>query len=339
MLMLDAGQLANDPVNSWSAEWVPARHRHDAWSHVLGTYFLPWSVTSRPATEVLAQVRQRPLGDCRYVECASGPISGQRTSGEIGRTRGDYFNLLYVVSGMEVLRFEGREILLPNSHFVLWDSGRRMGFQVLQNLAKLTLIIPARQMHAVLPNAEDYVGVPIMDNGGMRSLFTDHLRSLRREIWNMKGTDLDRLRLPTLDLLARAYATVPCRRRPSARQETLRRVREYLLAHLGDGDLTSLKAAEANRISIRYLHLLFKEEGVTAAQWIRDQRIARCKFDLSNPQLAGRTITQIAYGWGFNDIGHFGKVFRRSVGMSPGAFRRQALTEVPGILAQHPLEG
>jgi AraC-like DNA-binding protein len=325
MLMLDAGQLVSDPVNSWSAESVPVRDRHAAWAQVLGTFFLPWSVTSRPAAHVLAHVRQRHLGDCRYVECASGPISGQRSSGEIGRTRGDYFNLLYVVAGTEMLKFQGREILLPRNHFVLWDSGRRMDFQVLQPLEKLTLVIPEKQMRAVLPNAEDYVGVPVGDTGGMKRLFTDHLCSLRREIWHMHGADLDRLRLPTLELLVRAYASVPCRRRPSAREETLRRVREFILANLGDGDLTILKAAEANRISIRYLHLLFAVEGTTAAHWIRDQRIARCKLDLSNPQLAGRTITQIAYGWGFNDVGHFGKVFRRSVGMSPGAFRRQAL--------------
>ena len=322
--MLDAGQLANDPVNSWSAESIPARDRHAAWAHVLGTFFLPWSVTSRPASHVLASVRQRHLGDCRYIECATGTISGQRSSGEIGRTQGDYFNLLYVVSGMEVLKFHGREILLPRNHFVLWDSGRRMDFQVVNPLEKLTLVIPEKLMRAVLPNAQDYVGVPVVDTGGMKRLFTDHLRSLRREIWHMSGPEVDRLRLPTLELLIRAYASVPCRKRPSAREETLRRVREFMVAHLGDGDLTPLMAAEANRISIRYLHLLFADEGTTVARWIRDQRIARCKLDLSNRQLAGRTITQIAYGWGFNDLGHFGKVFRRSVGLSPGAFRRQA---------------
>jgi hypothetical protein len=180
---------------------------------VLGTFFLPWSVTSRPAAQVVARVRQRNLGDCRYVECSSSPISGQRSSGEIGRTRGDCFNLLYVVSGMEVLKFQGREILLPRNHFVLWDSGRRMDFQVLQNLEKLTLIIPEKQMRAILPNAEDYVGVPVVDTGGMERLFTDHLSSLRREIWNLKGADLDRLRSEELDLLVRAYASVPCRRR------------------------------------------------------------------------------------------------------------------------------
>lgn len=325
MQMLDSGGLANDPVNSWSSEPLPPRDRHEAWAQVLGNFFLPWTVTSRPGAQVTAQVRQRHLEDCRYVQCSTNPISGQRAASEIGRTQGDYFNLLYVVAGMEVLKFQGREIVLPRNHFVLWDSDRRMEFTVVQPLEKLTLMIPERQMRMLLPNAQDYVGVPVVDTGGMKRLFTDHLRALRREIWQMNGAELNRLRTPTLDLLVRAYASVPCRRRPSAREETFRRVREFMLTHLGDGDLTPLKAARANQISIRYLHQLFADEGTTAANWIRDERIARCRLDLSNPQLAARSITQIAFGWGFNDVGHFGKVFRRCVGMSPGMFRRQAL--------------
>lgn len=325
MLEHDGGRALKDPVNSWSSEYVPARDRHAAWAHVLSSFFLPWSVTSRPSPQVLANVRQRRLDDCRYVQCTSGLISGQRAGSEIGRTQGDYYNLLYIVSGMEVLRFQGKEIILPRDHFVLWDSDRHMEFTVAQPLEKLTLVVPERQMRALLPNAQDYVGVPVNDTCGMGRLFTDHLRSLRREIWQMKESDLACLRTPTLDLLVRAYASVPCRRRPSAREETFRRIREFMLTHLGDGDLTPGRTAKANRISIRYLHLLFADEGTTAAGWIRDQRIARCKLDLSNAQLASRSITQIAYGWGFNDVGHFGKVFRKTVGMSPGNFRREAL--------------
>lgn len=325
MLEHAGNRALEDPVNSWSSEGVPARERHAAWAQTLSDFFLPWTVTSRPTDTVLAHVRQRHLDDCRYIQCMSGPISGERTYGEIGRTRGDYFSLLYVVSGMEVLKLEGREIVLPRDHFILWDSERRMEFTVLQPLEKVTLVVPERQMRALLPNAQDYVGVPVANTGGMGRLFTDHLRALRREIWQMRGSDLARLRSPTLDLLVRAYASVPCRLRPSARAETLRRVREFMSAHLGDSDLTPLKAARANRISIRYLHLLFADESTTAAGWIREQRIARCKQDLANAQLANRSITQIAYDWGFNDVGHFGKVFRRSVGMSPGSFRRQSL--------------
>ncbi len=328
-VMLGHNELdRTDPVSSWSSQLVPPRDRHDAWAHVLSDFFLPWTVTSRPLPDVAAAVRQCRLDDCRYIDCSSNPISGQRTAGEIGRTRGEYFSLLYVVSGMEVLKFQGREILLPQDHFVLWDSDRRMEFAVARPLVKLTLVVPERQIRSLLPNAQDYVGVAVDGSRGMGRLFTDHLRALRREIWQMNTTERTALRTPTLDLLSRAYASVACRKRPSGRAETFRRIREYVLRNLTDGELTPSRIAAANRVSIRYVHRLFAGEATTAAAWIRAQRIERCKLDLSNPQLAQRSITQIAYGWGFNDVGHFGKVFRKAVGVPPGEFRRRAVALV-----------
>jgi len=312
-------------VSAWSSLSHPARERHDAWAQVLSDFFLPWTVTSRPKADVVATVRECRLDDCRYIYCTSDSISGQRAAHDIGRTRGDFFNLLYVLSGSEVLKFRGREVLLPAHHFVLWDSERHMDFAVTQPLAKLTLMVPERQMKALLPNAQDYVGIPVDGSRGFGRLFTDHLRALQREAWQMSGQDLTRLRSPTLELLARAFGSVPCRRRPSVREETFRRIREYALARLAESDLTPRTIARETGVSIRYLHLLFADIGTTAAAWVRAHRIERSKLDLADPNRAARSITQIAFQWGFNDAGHFGKVFRKATGLSPRQYRQRFL--------------
>jgi AraC-like DNA-binding protein len=80
-------------------------------------------------------------------------------------------------------------------------------------------------------------------------------------------------------------------------------------------------------VSIRYLHLLFADIGTTTAAWVRSQRIERCKLDLVNPNMTARSITEIAYHWGFNDAGHFGKVFRKSTGLSPRQYRKRFLPQ------------
>jgi AraC-like DNA-binding protein len=217
-------------------------------------------------------------------------------------------------------------VFLPRDHFVLWDSGRRMEFALAQSLEKLTLVIPERQMRALLPNAQDYVGIPVDGAQGMSRLLTDHLRALKREIWQMNAGDLTRIQSPTLELLARAYASVPCRDRPSRRDESLRRVQSFMLANLADPQLTPGRVARACGMSIRYLHLLFESIDTTAATWVRGRRIERCRQDLENPNLAARSITEIAYRWGFSDAGHFGKVFRRLAGASPRQYRKRALS-------------
>jgi AraC family transcriptional activator of tynA and feaB len=314
-------------ISAWSSLSFPMRERHDAWAHVLSDFFLPWTVTSRPKADVAATVRQCRLDDCRYIYCTSDTISGQRAASDIGRTYGDFFNLLYVVSGSEVLHIQGREVLLPAEHFVLWDSERRMQFAVEQPLEKITLMVPERQMKTLLPNAQNYVGIPVDGSRGLARLFTDHLRALQREAWLMSGADLTRMRSPTLELLARAFSTVPGRQRPSAREETFRRVRELILKRLSDGALTPRVIADETNVSIRYLHLLFAHLGTTVAAWIRSQRVERCKLDFANPNLAQRSITEIAFGWGFNDASHFGKVFRKATGLSPRRYRRQFLPQ------------
>jgi AraC-like DNA-binding protein len=43
---------------------------------------------------------------------------------------------------------------------------------------------------------------------------------------------------------------------------------------------------------------------------------------LSSPILANRHVSEIAFAWGFNDLSHFGRVFREHYGISPRDFRR-----------------
>lgn len=316
-------QASRNPVSAWSSLAHPVARRYDAWADVLSEYFLPWTVNRPDSSAVRASVRQCALDDCRFVQCSSDPVSGFRRSGEIGRTSGDFYNVLCVIAGSELLTFQDREVVLQAGHFILWDSQRRMTFRVNERIEKLTLIVPEQQVRSLLPNAQDYVGIPLDGRHGMGRLLTDHLRAMAREIWTMSTSDLRYLRSPTLELLARTYAAAPCRRRRSLRAETFQRIRAHIAAHLSESDLTPMHIARANRVSLRYLHLLFRGNGTTVGAWIRAQRLERCLQDLSNPGLAAQSITQIAYRWGFNDAGYFGKLVRRQLGMSPREFRRQ----------------
>lgn len=317
------------PVFSWSSLAQPATSRFETWSQVLSDCFLPWTLNSSPRSGVFANVRQRSLDDCSFIQCASDPVSGFRRAAEIGRTNGDFYNVLYVLSGAELLKFQGREVCLSAGSFILWDSGRRMEFSVQQRLEKLTLVIPERVMRNLLPNAQDYVGIPIDGRHGMGRLLTSHLRLMRQELWEMSATDVAHVRSPTLELLARAYASVPGKRRASMRAATFSRVRSFILEHLAEPELSPHWIARQNRISVRYLHALFRDIDTTVSAWIRGQRLERCARDLADPTLAAESITRIAHRWGFNDLGHFGKLFHRQFGVSPRNYRHRQLVQLP----------
>jgi AraC-like DNA-binding protein len=104
----------------------------------------------------------------------------------------------------------------------------------------------------------------------------------------------------------------------------LLRVRKYIDANLDDPELSPGMIAAANGISVRYLHCLFEPEGTTMVQYVIKKRLVRCRRDLLNPVMAHRTITDIAFSWGFQNSTHFSRRFKDEFGLSPQEFRNDA---------------
>jgi len=73
--------------------------------------------------------------------------------------------------------------------------------------------------------------------------------------------------------------------------------------------------------SKRHLHKAFSAEDDTLAQYILRQRLQGCMRELGDPASAARTITEIAFSWGFNNTAHFSRVFREHTGQTPSAYR------------------
>jgi AraC-like DNA-binding protein len=48
----------------------------------------------------------------------------------------------------------------------------------------------------------------------------------------------------------------------------------------------------------------------------------RCQKAFDDPSQTHRTISEIAYGWGFSDMTHFGRKFKAAYGLSPREFRK-----------------
>lgn len=308
-------------LSEWSSTQHPMQQRYDAWAGVLGEYFLPWSVQTRAQPDFRARVRQRRIGDARFLRCRCEPLLGYRAATELARTPGDFYNILYVASGAERLRLDGREVSLRAGQFVLWDSARRMDFEVLRPLDKLTLMVPEAALRAVLPNAADYVGVAQDGRSGLGALFAGHLRNLTREVWTLPDSEACGIVAPTLELFAQSCLHRDGRRRPQGRELLRQQVCDFIRGHLADPELTPARIAAAHRISLRYLHALFAEQPHSVADFVRGERLERCRQALVNPALAHYSITEIAAHWGFDDPGHFARLFRQRYDASPRGYR------------------
>ncbi|MCC7463331.1 MAG: helix-turn-helix domain-containing protein [Gammaproteobacteria bacterium] len=127
----------------------------------------------------------------------------------------------------------------------------------------------------------------------------------------------------TMDQLARVaiHAHVAPAPRLSGRSVMRDRVKAFVRHHLRDSQLSIEHIAQAFNCTKRYLHKVFSEDERSLNQYIWDLRLDRCSQDLANAELRGRSITEIAFLWGFRSSPHFSRVFRQRFGTSPSAYR------------------
>ncbi len=127
--------------------------------------------------------------------------------------------------------------------------------------------------------------------------------------------------------LASAMLTLDDERRgdcPSVRRSAdVTTLKDYIVTHLSDPDLSVTKIARAHHISPRYVQVLFAEQGESAAAWTRQQRVAAARRDLADPGLAHVPVARIGMRLGFRSASYFGQVFREATGQTPNAFRAQ----------------
>ncbi len=75
------------------------------------------------------------------------------------------------------------------------------------------------------------------------------------------------------------------------------------------------------RVTSRYVQMLFEHEGTTFTEFVRDARLNQAHRMLVDKRLTHRSVSAIAFDVGFGDLSYFNKVFRRRFGSSPSDVR------------------
>jgi AraC-like DNA-binding protein len=109
--------------------------------------------------------------------------------------------------------------------------------------------------------------------------------------------------------------------REAVQAALVERAKAHISRRLADPDLGPATAAAALGVSERTLHLAFQPSGVTFADQVMRQRLAELRAALVSPLAAGRSVSDIAYGWGFRSLATFYRAFRREFGMTPSEMR------------------
>ena len=160
--------------------------------------------------------------------------------------------------------------------------------------------------------------------GGISRVALETMRSAWRELPGMPADSARSLgdvitqcvHLSLLELAGRGNAAV--------QRETLReRIKQHVMRHLGDPQLSVEAIAAALGVSRRHLYNAFADEPEGVAGYVLARRIDACRAAFETERIAGKSVTDIAVAHGFSSMAHFSRVFRSRVGLSPSEFRRE----------------
>ena len=97
-------------------------------------------------------------------------------------------------------------------------------------------------------------------------------------------------------------------------------MRCFVAANLEYADVSPEAVARQFGISVRKLHLLYAGQPRTFGQTVMRLRAAKCAELLRDRSWPG-TLTELAARWGFSDLSHMNRVFRREFGCLPSEYR------------------
>lgn len=101
------------------------------------------------------------------------------------------------------------------------------------------------------------------------------------------------------------------------------RIVETIQQTCGELTLTAAAVAAAAKVSIRSLHRSLASEGETFGELLLQARAALATRMLESRLFNRLTIAEIGRRAGFIDPSHFGRVYRRLTGFSPGQVRNK----------------
>ncbi|MFD0900379.1 helix-turn-helix domain-containing protein [Actinomadura sediminis] len=290
----------------------------------------PSYVHSAHEADFRASLRTVGLEEAVISDMTFAPLRAARTAKLIRSHDPEHYQLMFMLRGGGGIAVADRQSVFEARQFIILNTSQPWkGWQESPtgSLRMLVVDFPRTALRLPTSAVDDLVATPLDAGAGLGAVLLSHLRQVLRQADTYTSTDRLALTRTTIDLITAALAhhLDAAISPPTRLQALLPQVYHFIDQHLPDPALSPNSIAAAHRISVRYLHKLFESEEATVATWIRQQRLQRCRRDLSDPRLAGRPVSAIAACWGFTDRAHFTRVFRTAFGMTPGEYRRAHL--------------
>jgi AraC family transcriptional activator of tynA and feaB len=317
-------------LQSFTTDQIPVSDRHEAWLWNAKQICGPCNFQFPRKFPFHGSISRRKLADLEMTLFSSSALSFNKYPVASASLDNRACIVITQLQGLRRYSQNGRVAILRKGDVTLIDSSFPWSSDCQGDCARLYLRVPQRLIESQVHLREFPFAKRISGHSGLGAILFHLSGSLFEQAESLgpaEGVSAMEgyLRILQACIGGNQGAHAGAHRLP----ELSTRITNYIATHLPESTLGPVQIASALRISIRHVHRVFSNQGSTVSDSIWTQRLKRCRTDLCDPRLQAKSITEIAFYWGFNDSAHFSHAFKKQYHMCPRAFRSRVLAGLP----------
>lgn len=301
---------------------LPLADRSRHWESAVGTTYFSLQLQFRDSARFNGALHAWTLGGLGLSQLVSSPLCYRRLKQHLPDQDEQY---LVTVPRYAPIRFSqgGRDTQCQPGGFLLEHGQSPYEFSYAHDNALWVLKIPGELLRARLRTPDRYCALAFDAGQGAGWLFASYVNLIGGQLLREDHRARQMLGQHLVELLACSLegdSRVLASQQSAVRHAHLGRIEHYAQQHLCEATLNPEQVAQACGISVRYLHSLYRDQGQTFSEWLREQRLQHAHQALLAVG-ASHSIARIAQQWGFSDQAHFSRLYKRRYGCTPSQAR------------------
>lgn len=310
MTLMDTGQVAaSDRAGYWS-DWI-RRMFHGLQSDSYGD------------TEFDGRMRSLRAGEVVLTRLEATRHRVTRGPALVRSADSGCLKIVAPYVGCAGVEQKGRETWVTPDQWSIYDTTDSYAVANPVRVDHLIVMLPKSHLQERGLALDPLMARRLGGSGGVARLALETMRSAYRELPTMSGAAAHGVGEAITQFVHLALLELAGIATPQSQREALReRIKQHVSAHLGDPALCVDSVALALGCSRRQLYNAFAEEADGVAGYILHRRLEACRRSFDDVGNAQRSITDIAFSFGFSNMAHFSRAFRARLGMAPSDYRR-----------------
>ncbi|MET7684027.1 helix-turn-helix domain-containing protein [Streptomyces sp. NPDC005423] len=300
------------------------RDRLADWRETLDRALVPATVTPLGEGPFTGRVTTGRLGCLQVATVQADAVRISRTEPLVARAPGAYVVVGVQASGPAVLTQAGRRAEAAEGDLLVYDTSRPYRLEHPEPFTTHAFRLPRRALALPDIDLRRVTGTTAGTADGVGAVLGPFLTTLAASPHTYSAAVGARLANGVADLLtalASERAPLPAANPDTARGYLVLRIRAHIDRDLAGPGLCAETIAAAHQISVRYLHRLFQDEGITVTRLIQRRRLEESARDLTRLDRTPPTVAAVSRRWGFASPAHFSRTFRTVYGLPPSEWR------------------